>query len=124
MKDEKLDNFKELKIELDYKDILKKYSNECKQNLKRISPSDNKRTKSYADGWEVVIERNNKDDYSATVWNATDWQLTHLLENGHIIANKRNGVGWASAKPHINKAYLAVKQPFIRDMKTVRVKFK
>lgn len=39
---------------------------------------------SYASGWRV--KRLSKGDY--VVHNATDYQLTHLLENSHVIRNK------------------------------------
>ena len=35
------------------------------------------------------------------VHNKTDYQLTHLLENGHVIRNKKGTYGRAPAHPHI-----------------------
>ena len=56
--------------------------------------------------------------FECKVWNATNWQLTHLLENGHVIVNKKNGVGWASAKPHIKPTYDDLKPKFVTAMTT------
>ena len=54
---------------------------------------------SYAKGWSVQME---KDGY--TVHNKTDYQLTHLLENGHVIRNKYGEYGRAPAYKHIGPA--------------------
>ncbi len=50
--------------------------------------------KSYNRGWTV---KKTKRDKTATIHNATDYQLTHLLEKGHA---KVNG-GRTRAFPHI-----------------------
>lgn len=120
MADIKLDNFKGLSFKIDMKQPIETYSNKCKEIVSQLSPK-GKRGK-YAKGWQVKLSELRNGDVLAEVWNATDWQLTHLLENGHIIANKKGGVGWASAKPHIEKAYQQVKAPFIEAMKNVVIK--
>lgn len=64
---------------------------ECVDRLKVSSPE---KTGDYARGWTTSTQ---KGGY--VVHNATDYQLTHLLENGHVIVNKygvqqrRNGGG-------------------------------
>ena len=50
--------------------------------------------KKYNKGWTV---KKTKRDKTATIHNATDYQLTHLLEKGHA---KKNG-GRTQAFPHI-----------------------
>lgn len=50
--------------------------------------------KKYNKGWTV---KKTKRDKTATIHNATDYQLTHLLEKGHA---KKNG-GRTRAFPHI-----------------------
>ena len=52
---------------------------------------------SYARGWAVKKSTNGKIR-GAIVHNRTDYQLTHLLENGHVI---RNGVGTYGRAPAI-----------------------
>ena len=54
---------------------------------------------SYAKGWTVTKE---KGGY--VVHNKTDYQLTHLLENGHVIRNKYGEYGRAPAFRHIGPA--------------------
>lgn len=84
---------------IDIKDILDEYSsdiqesiskeaqkiaNEGKERLKTTSP---KKTGDYRKGWRV---KTTKSRYSieCIIHNATDYQLTHLLEKPHL---KRNG---------------------------------
>lgn len=66
-------------------------ADECVEQLRANSP---RKTGDYARGWTVSTQ---KGGY--VVHNATDYQLTHLLENGHVIVNeygiqeRRNGGG-------------------------------
>ena len=52
---------------------------------------------SYAKGWSVK----RMGDMDVVVHNRTDYQLTHLLENGHVIRNKKGTYGRAPAHKHI-----------------------
>lgn len=54
---------------------------------------------SYSKGWTVT-----KQDGGYVVHNKTDYQLTHLLENGHVIRNKYGEFGRAPAYRHIGPA--------------------
>lgn len=56
---------------------------EAKREAAAASPGSG----SYKKGWRV---KTNKRGHvvETTVYNATDWQLTHLLENSHIIKNQ------------------------------------
>lgn len=58
------------------------------RELRQTSPRQKggERAGRYAKGWRV----NNEGDY-AYVYNATDWQLTHLLEDGHRVFNRFGG---------------------------------
>lgn len=42
--------------------------------------------------------------YGYVVHNATDWQLTHLLENGHVIRNGKGTYGRTKPIRHIKPA--------------------
>lgn len=70
--------------------------------LKATSPRNpkGKHAGRYAKGWAV------KKDYdSYIVYNKTDWQLTHLLANGHIVKNRYGDTGArAKGDPHIADA--------------------
>lgn len=96
---------------LDIKDILNEYSNDIqegiteaaykvaengKNKLKVTSP---KKTGDYRKGWRVN-KRGGKGFVHATIYNATDWQLTHLLEKPHSIRNQYGS--WGTSKPQVH----------------------
>lgn len=114
-------SFNEITVDIKFKDIVDKYSKDCAEYLKRTSPRGHRRSKTYASGWGVKVDERAKKEYEVIVWNETNYRLTHLLENGHLITNKRGGVGWASPKPHIGNAYQHIKEPFIRAMEKVNI---
>lgn len=70
-----------------------KVGEECVQKLKNTSP---KKTGDYRKGWTYT-----KTPSGGVVHNATDYQLTHLLEKGHVVRNKKGTYGRAPAKVHI-----------------------
>lgn len=84
---------KEVQDALD--DSIKEVSKEAVSKLKNTSPRRPGGGR-YARGWGVKEEKN-----GAVVYNKTNWQLTHLLENGHVIRNKKGTYGRAPAYPHI-----------------------
>lgn len=84
-----------------------KNAKEARTKLKRTSP---KLTGSYAKGW-----RAKKLKHGWVVHNATDYQLTHLLEKGHA---KRGG-GRVPAKPHIEKVEQEAIEGYEKDVEKV-----
>lgn len=72
--------------------LAKKVATECKKQVASTSP---KKTGSYSQGWAVKKQGNNY-----VVYNKTDYQLTHLLEKGHL---NRDG-SRTPAKVHIKPA--------------------
>ena len=116
-----LSNFRKLDISIEYEPIIKKYADECVDILKDTSPD---LTGKYKEGWVVDTKKHKNLWYYATVWNKTSYQLTHLLENGLLIVNKRGGVGWASRQPHIAKAYRRIRNPLIREIENVKADVK
>lgn len=81
---------------------------ECVQQLKNTSP---KRTGAYARSWTVKKEgHGGVTDY--IVHNSKHYQLTHLLENGHVIRNKKGTYGRTHGVKHIAPAAEAAEQRF------------
>ena len=76
-----------------------KVAKECVQKLKNTSP---KKTGSYAKGWAVKRSKGKSGIVDVTVHNKTDYQLTHLLENGHIIRNGKGEYGRYNGVKHIS----------------------
>lgn len=78
------------------------------QMLRATSPvnqdSGPKRKKGrYAKGWKVKKE-GSANNAIYIVHNATDYQLTHLLEYGHPLKKGGRQYGYAKAYPHIKAA--------------------
>lgn len=75
----------------------------CKRQLKATSPGNG----SYKNGWSIRVKRRSKEIVS-TVYNRTDPQLTHLLEDSHLIKNQFGEYGRTAPGhgqyPHIKKA--------------------
>lgn len=69
-------------------------SKESVQKLKNTSP---RKTGSYSKGWAVKRE----GEMDVIIHNRTDYQLTHLLENGHVIRNKKGTYGRTNGIKHI-----------------------
>lgn len=125
----KLNDFDGFLIDIDYKDIVDDYAEKSKKLLGLYSPKRRfKRNDNYASTWAVKEYDNGKRSkdkkYGAVVWNEKNYRLTHLLENGHLIVNKKGGVGWASANPHIDRVFRLVEQPFYRAMEKAKVEIK
>lgn len=78
------------------KEALPKVGKETVKELKNTSP---KLTGKYAKGWKQQVETDRLGS-KLTVYNATAYQLTHLLEKGHALV----GGGFISGKPHIKPA--------------------
>lgn len=78
--------------------VFKKAARNAAKDLKNTSP---KRTGGYASGWSVKNMGKNGKIANLVVHNRTHYQLTHLLENGHVIRNKKGTYGRAPAQKHI-----------------------
>ena len=82
-------------------DTMKNVSKETATDLKNTSP---KRTGKYARSWTVKSERGAGGSMIYTVHNKDYGWKTHILENGHVIRNKKGEFGRAPAHPHIKPA--------------------
>ena len=70
--------------------------------------------KKYNKGWKVMQTKTDKRYHrKATIHNATDYQLTHLLEKGHA---KRNG-GRTRAFPHIAPVAEKCEDELVKNIK-------
>lgn len=110
------DHYKGAEIGAAVADILENYSvevkratnnsidtvaKEAKRKLQNTSP---KRTGDYAKGW--ALKRYKPKSYSkgvidVVVHNKDHYQLTHLLENGHVIRNAKGEYGRTRGIKHI-----------------------
>lgn len=68
----------------------------AKEGVSELRNTSPKRTGKYRKGWRQRTDRLNNGG-SSTIYNATDYQLTHLLEKPHL---KRNG-GVTTPQVHI-----------------------
>lgn len=69
------------------------------QLLRNTSPKGSPHLRRYAEGWTTK-----KGKGEVIVYNKTNWQLTHLLENGHVVVNKYGTYGRTRAIKHIEPA--------------------
>lgn len=115
---------------LDISDILNEYSSdiqegiteaaykvaeEGKNDLRATSP---KHTGKYRKGWRVD-KRSGKGFVHATIYNATDWQLTHLLEKPHVIRNKYGDWGVSKPKVHIQPVEEKCIEQYKKDVEQI-----
>lgn len=97
------------KILNDYSEDVRRAANEsidvvskaAVNKLKNTSPKRAKNGGRYAKGWTAKKERGSGGIYTVTVHNKTDYQLTHLLENGHVVRNKYGTYDRAPGIKHI-----------------------
>lgn len=92
------------------KESVKDAAKACVATLRQTSP---KSTGDYAKGWAASTAYEGPDDIRMQVHNRTDYQLTHLLEDGHA---KVNG-GRVEGQPHIQPAADAAAQILEKDVK-------
>lgn len=72
-----------------------------KESVNKLKNTSPKKTGDYARGWRLKRERGRNGINDVTIHNATDYHLTHLLENGHVVRNKKGTYGRAPAHKHI-----------------------
>ena len=82
---------------------------EAAKILKANSP---KRAGAYARSW--ALKKDNKT-HTFIVHNKKHYQLTHLLENGHVLIAFGKSRGRVSAKKHIEPAEEQAAEMFIHD---------
>lgn len=78
----------------------KRAGRDTAKTLRNTSP---KRTGEYASSWSTKVTRSSGRLIGVTVYNKR-YQLTHLLENGHVIVNKKGEYGRTRPIKHIEPA--------------------
>ena len=95
-------------------DVLEKsadtVADEAVSRLQNTSP---RRSGAYASGWTVKKESAKE----IIVHNSDHYQLTHLLENGHVVRNKKGTYGRAPAHKHIKPVETWANNEFQRLIK-------
>jgi hypothetical protein len=82
----------------------------CLKAIKMKRPK-GRRNGEYAKGWR--IKRTSK---RLIIHNATDYQLTHLLEHGHVLRRGGRNIGETDEKPHIRPAEETAVRNFLQDV--------
>lgn len=81
--------------------IEKEITDVAKETAKDLKSSSPKRTGAYARDWAV---KKTKSKYGKIVYNRKHYQLTHLLNNGHVVRNKYGTYGRVNGDNHIGEA--------------------
>lgn len=94
-------------------DVVSRIADAAQKNSKKLQKEIKVRspvlTGDYKKGWSV--DKINNSRYR--VYNATDWQLTHLLEEGHYI---NGGTYYVPPIPHIQPARDKIEKEFITEV--------
>lgn len=101
-------------------EIAKEVAREGVKEIKEASPTNKKDTQHkgrYKRGWRMDIEKG-FGTVQATIHNATDYQLTHLLERPHVGKNQYGvwGTVYPKSEGHISKVQDEVSREFENEL--------
>lgn len=118
-----LKDFKELTCDLqtDIRVYCQKAADKSKNDLQKVQWHRNRKNRQYSKGWDWGFTLDTNVELTATVHNYTDWQLTWLLEHGHLVTNKVGGIGWAAPYPHIEPVFKRYSKEFVEDMSNINI---
>lgn len=107
-------DFKGFKFQIEMNKAISETAKDMRDDLRRTSPKRSDRKTPYRKTWYYKM---NSAIHEATVYNKNNYRLTHLLEHGHFIVNRKDGtLGWASPKPHIEPAFNRIVPKFVKLM--------
>lgn len=94
------------RILTDYsKDVIREtdeaFDSIAKESVQKLKSSSPKRKGKYARGWTKTTEKGGGLKTNTVVVHNKVYQLTHLLENGHIIRNAKGTYGRVAGIKHI-----------------------
>lgn len=79
--------------------VMKAIDEESKESVKKLKSDSPKLTGSYSKGWRSKRTYSGRYSNTNTIYNKTDYQLTHLLEYGHAKRSGGRVEGIAHIKP-------------------------
>ena len=86
-------------------DCIKETCEEARDELrdvKKFSPNGHP-SGDYSRDWEYEQRRKSRTSWNSVVYNFAHYQLTHLLENGHVLKRGGRVIGSVQAYPHIKE---------------------
>lgn len=92
--------------------VTKEVAKDTSEELKKTAPSGHRTSKKYKDSFKFKKLPSNKAKKSQVVY-SDQYQLTHLLENGHIT---RNG-GHTQPQPHWKPAEEKAEEKYLKRLK-------
>lgn len=108
-----LSKFKGFEVKIDMDKAILSSASSMVTDLKQTSPNGHRHAKKYRQTWTSTFY---PKEHKAIVYNKQNYRLTHLLEHGHVVVNKKGVVGWASPQPHIFPAFVRVEDTFVKLM--------
>lgn len=121
-----ISKFNKLTATIDYDKIVKRHASKTAKYLRRpdVSPTSGRpnRATPYREGWKWN-KHYIKHGLETIVWNKTNWQLTHLLENGHFVTNL-NSLVWVQPRKHIRPTFNKFAPKFVKAMKKADIDVK
>lgn len=119
-----LSDFKSWKLTLDYEEIIKRNASELASAIKKDAKNQFGADSEYAKDWTQHSKKDKRRSPYSIVYNKEYYQLTHLLEFGHIIKNsKRAGkMRRTLPRPHIQPNVDIQFKKYEADMKKCPIK--